>query len=91
VPVSLTYPIKKALLSPRPKGTKKRFSHQTGSVLMTTFTIGCRQNRLDNAERHAGPQNGKRIPQAPHKNYVGHIPYPLKVKWKHCLASLKPV
>ena len=61
------------------------------SVVMATFTISRIQNGLDNAERHTGPQDAKRIPQAPHKNHMGHIPDPLKIKWKHCLASLKPV
>jgi hypothetical protein len=73
------------------KRVKKRFADQMGSVVMTTLTISRIHNGFDNAERHTSPQNAKRIPQAPHKNHMGHIPDPLKIKWKHCLASLKPV
>jgi len=47
---------------PPAKGVKKRFADQMDSVVMATFTIGRIQNGFDNAERHTGPQDAKRIP-----------------------------
>ena len=62
-----------------------------GSVVMPTLAIGRIQNGLDDAKRHSGPQNTECIPQPTHKDYVGHIPHPLEIEWKHCVASLQPV
>ena len=62
-----------------------------GSVVMPTLTINRIQNGLDDTKRHSGPQNTECIPQPAHKDYVGHIPHPLEIEWKHCVASLQPV